>query len=66
MGWPCDIPLIDEIYVGVLGLPVSFLCFPWKMAIRPRHAAKSVIYEVMVISVNKCLVINLEQKGKEK
>lgn len=66
MGWPCDIPLIDEIYVGVLGLPVSFLCFPWKTAVRPRHAAKSVTSEVMAISVNRCLVIDLEQRGKEK
>ena len=57
---------MDEIYVGVLCLPVSFLCFPWKTAVRPRHSAKSVIYEVMAISVNRCIVTDLEQKGKEK
>lgn len=59
-------PLINDIYVGVLGLPPSFPCIYWKRAMRSTGVANSGIYEVMDIGMNDSLLWIVGQKGKEK
>lgn len=53
-GWSCGVAVRHfsdgRNICGSVGLPASFLCFPWKTAVKPRHAAKSVTSEVMAIA----------------
>lgn len=57
-------PLINDIYVGVLGLPPSFPCIYWKRAMRSTGVANSGIYEVMDIGMNDSLLWIVGQKRK--
>lgn len=69
-GWSCGVAVWHSSdrwnICGSVGSACILSLFPWKTAVRPRHAAKSVTSEVMAISVNRCLVIDLEQRGKGK